>query len=260
VPFDALGVDDGLDRLSAFAPSAPRGSGASRTFFTVSVIGSVSFAVDDSPGLPLILRSSVSSCRSTFPPACAGLSPTGCLSWGCPKIASPSGSLLESSPRLGLLRARALGSPRRSERGLPGALAPPARLPTSLFVQPRRFPPPRSCQGVAPGPDPEVRTVSLTTRLSPHRRSSARVPALRSLLPRREPPATLTRDQRRTVTDAALPPPRSPVPLPPRPSVGCPPWTSRSCSPVEAVPVHRGFPRRRARAPLGLSLPRFTSR
>lgn len=158
------------------------------------------------------------------------------LSWGCPKIASPSGSLPESLPRLVPPFAFAPDSPRRSERSCPGALAPPARLPTSPFSRPRRLSPPLAAGMLHPAP---------ILRFGPFRSGSALAspsfPVPRSCPPklRSSPRATRTVHtlpaadrHRRAVADTPFTGPLAPSFL-----VGFPSGTSRPCSPDEAVPT-----------------------
>lgn len=177
-----------------------------------------------------------------FTPTCTATSapsrvrrprPVG-LSWGCPKIAPPSGSPPESisPPRSPWL------SPGFSRRrsGVATALSRlPAQCPTSSFgydlagLLLLRLP--GSCTrpqswGSAPFRRP---------RLSPPSPSRRRAPALRSFPPRWKPPDPLTRAVRRLVTPAPLPTRGSPSPLPPR-AWSLPTGTSRPCSSSGAAP------------------------
>jgi len=74
------------------------------------------------------------------------------LSWGCPKIAPPSRSPVESTPRSGLPCTEVHSFSGRSERFCPRALARPAHVPTSPFLRPRRFLPRQAAGVLHPAP------------------------------------------------------------------------------------------------------------
>jgi len=162
-----------------------------------------------------------------------------CLSWGCPKIASPSVHLagVHSQPRA-----------TRHSRGLRFD-AFEAGVATALSRDPPSFRPRRfhdlagfrlhQAAGVCTRPRSWGSSRFPRPRLSPPPRSPQRGSALRSLPPRSARPPPLTRWLRRSVTRASLPTPGSPNPFPPR---SCPvrlrdpDGTSRACSCCGAVP------------------------
>jgi len=74
------------------------------------------------------------------------------LSWGCPKIAPPSRSPDESTPRSGLPCTEVQGFSGRSERSCLRTLVRPAHVPTSPFLRPRRFLPRQAAGVLHPAP------------------------------------------------------------------------------------------------------------
>ena len=223
-------------------PSPPQGS-----------IGKFPFQLDDSRGLPLAFPC-VRLVRAD-----AGLDPLGLRSASAVSHGVVQRSPLHRDPSRSRLPAsvcRLLAQPTLAAfgAGLPGALAPPARLPTSSFGTTSPASSSVSCRGFAPGPDPEVRPVSLRlgSRLDVVPRA-AFLPSEASFLAESHPPRSRAtsggpsprRRCRRRVH-------RTPCPL----VLGWFPFRNleallsrRSGSRV------RGFPRLRALAPLGLSLP-----
>jgi hypothetical protein len=154
------------------------------------------------------------------------------LSWGCPKIAPPSGcwwSPLPGADTLARLRPR-------SERRMPWrSRARRSRSDLAVSTTSPGFSS-TACRGVAPGARSWGSARFARLRLSPGPRSPRCAPALRSLAPRCALPAIrearrrgasppvpsrsrgspLTRTVRRSVTPVPLPARGSPNPLPPR--------------------------------------------
>ena len=157
------------------------------------------------------------------------------LSWGCPKIAPPSRSPAESTPRSGLPCTEVQGFSERSERFCPRALARPAHVPTSPFLRPRRFFPRQAAGVLHPAPIVGFGSFHQASALA-----SASFPAPRSCPPkpcspmRATPPAhavVAAVRHRVAVADRAFTEPLAPSLL-----VVCTTGTSRLCSLTGAVP------------------------
>jgi len=146
----------GLAGVATCAHGSSTGPEASRTSPPTVSCGKFPSQRDVAHGLPFAFPTMIrpSACAAARISSSCSVCPFGQpdLSWGCPKIAPPSGSPAESTPRSGLPCTEVHGFSGRSERCCPRARARSAHVPTSPFLRPRRFLPRQAAGVLHPAP------------------------------------------------------------------------------------------------------------